>query len=264
MSRDPRFIKQVVQGEMFPIFLRIMHSNIHKKVDEIWAETDDGIKSTNLIANPPFATPLQLYFEPTETMKVSVGLRHIRIWAKEQGYPYVLLETEAIFLPAFPFTEETKNKDYEWTNPTRPIRIEMEDKEGEVHMETAFQSKLDSPAAWNRQTSFFRVNSKSELPVKDVDPGDTAETIDTGLLYLCVELQGPDYIPVWKQITDPVFVGSYQGLVPESTDSTQLKVLRGDGTWSVIDSSMIDKSNFIINNDAVRLDGGNAFTEFEV
>jgi len=235
--------KVIAQGEDFPIFFRVYPSQTDKRLDRVWFETDEGY-TTDFISEPPYSATLQLIFSAELTSKFTVGDHHVRLWGIDNGVKYVLTELTISVNPAFPFTSETLNKDYVYESNVSNTNF-VDSSKSSVKVST-YNGKVSSPAQWNHNT--YEVNSVDELP-DYASIGDTAlvKEMEPYLYWICVGEEPA----IWKRLTAVVFVGSTEGLVPESTEETQNKYLKGNGEWSIIDSSSVDTSDFLMTTDNV-------------
>lgn len=248
--------RQIAQGEDYVIFFRILPSPTDHGIDYVYAQTDEGSEST-VIEEPNFGETLQLYFTSDKTSQFSVGDHYVRVWAVEQDMKYVLFETSITVNPAFPLTEEvTYTYKSKFLTDVGSIQVpEVEISEGRtVRVKTypIFRGKIDSPYQFKGTTTLWIISSEDDFP-SVATIGDLvliSSDDDTGYLYICIQEEPTK----WKRISEKEFEGSFAGLVPESTEDTQVKYLKGDGTWSLIGRESLNTQDFILDNDTVNLD----------
>ena len=250
--------RQIAQGEDYVIFFRILPSPVDHGIDYVYAQEDEGYGSS-YIENPQFGETLQLLFDGEVTSKFSVGDHYVRIWAVEEGMKYVLFETAITVNPAFPLTEEQLyNYKSKFLTDTGNIVIPEVSSEGtqkRIKSYPIFRGKIDSPFQFKGVVTLYLVESEDDKPTK-ANIGDLC-LIDsedgTGYLYTCIESEvGKDV--KWKRISEKIFEGSFEGLVPVSVDETQDMYLKGDGTWSKVGRESLVTDDFILNEDSVILD----------
>jgi hypothetical protein len=237
--------RAIAQGEVLNLFVKVFPGKTKLCIDEVWAETDEGFES-NHIQNPPLSTTLQLTYLEEDTAKFYPGQHHIRIWGTDEGLHYVLTEIMIVVNPAFPFTEETPNKDYIYiSKPSVKTETDQAIVEGEV----LYQGQAVSPAQW---ASAVIIRSPEEGLPDYGYPGDICKlTYDPPTYWTCVSSDPLE----WRKFISNVFVGSDTGSVPPSNPLTQHMYLRGDGLWHVPDSSTIDTHNLIVvDEDTVTID----------
>ena len=245
--------RQIAQGEDYVIFFRILPSPTDHGIDYVYAQTDEGSEST-IVEEPEFGVTLQLRFSGEQTSQFSVGDHYVRIWAVETEMKYVLFETNITVNPAFPLTEDIrytyKNK---FTTDVGTIQVpEVEITEGRaVRVKTypIFRGKIDSPFQFKGTTTLWIISEGDEFPTQ-ATIGDLvliSSDDDTGYLYICIQ-ESPTK---WKRISEKIFEGSYEGLVPVSDEETQEMYLKGDGTWSYVGKESLQTEDFILNYDTV-------------
>ena len=249
--------RQIAQGEDYVIFFRILPSPVERGLDYVYAETDEGYQSTS-IAEPIFGETLQLYYEGAVTSKFSVGDHYVRVWAVEKEIKYVLFETAITVNPGFPLTEEQrysyKSKFLTDSGNIKIPEVQSEGMQKGIKTYPIFRGKVDSPFQFKSIITLYLVPNEESKPdhafIGDLCLIDSED--DTGYLYVCVE--DTDLGCKWKRISEKIFEGSFEGLVPVSVDETQDMYLKGDGTWSKVGRESLQEEDFILDKDFVLLD----------
>ena len=245
--------RQIAQGEAYCIYFRILPSPIDRKIDLVYAETDEGFTSTQ-IEEPLFGETMYVLFDGDTTKQFREGDHHVRMWAVEDGLKYVLFETLITVNPGFPFTENTQNLNYTYKSKflkdTQKIDVPTVSADGaiqKIQTYPIFRGKIDSPFSFAGITQSYEVPDVSQLPEK-ANKGDLCMTQNDGLWYICVDDDNP---AVWARITELIFTGDREGLVPSATEDEHNKFLKADGSWSLVGRESLVTDDFILNQDAV-------------
>ena len=174
--------RAIAQGEVLTIFVKVFPGTTLDKIDEVWAETDEGYES-NHIQNPPLSETLQFYYYEEDTKKFYPGVHHIRIWGVDEGLHYVLNEVLITVNPAFPFTSETVNPNYEYKSP---VSVSTTTQQSEVTNQVVYQGQIVSPAQWGNAV-FIRTPEEG-LP-NHAQPGDICKLLyDPPTYWTCVSI----------------------------------------------------------------------------
>lgn len=249
--------RNVAQGETFVIYFRILPSEIDSRIDEVYAQTDDGIESNHLL-EPMFGKTMNVFFDAEATNSMTTGDHHVRVWAIEGEHKYVLFETKIQVNPAFPFTEDSTDIDYTYRSN---LKKDVESKIVNVQVGSSniqsvqtypnYRGKIDSPWLFNEGVSIDTVESEDKKPltakIGDLVIVESGEEGVEDYLYVCIKEDPAE----WRLIGYRTFRGSYSGLVPESTEETQDMYLKGDGTWGKVGKESLQEDDFILNNDVV-------------
>lgn len=258
--------RNIAQGETFVIYFRILPSELNlNRIDEVYAQTDEGIESNHLYT-PEYGETMNVFFDEEDTTNMTTGDHHIRMWAIEDNKKYVLFETMVQINPAFPFTSSTTNTDYTYTNnltknvESKTITVTAGSSSGSgttyqsLQTYPVFRAKLDQPWMFNPGAKATVVTEEGLKPatarVGDLCVVESGEEGVEDYLYICVS-ESP---AVWRRIGERVFAGSYEGLVPTSTDDTQNLFLKGDGDWSKVGRDSVVEEDFILDVDSVEID----------
>lgn len=157
----------MAQGEDLPIFFRLVPNISTERFDSVWFETDEGI-TTDSIENPPYNQTCQLIFTSDLTSEFSTGDHHVRLWGELGGLKYVLTELIISVNPAFPFTSESTDIDYEYQSQTSST---VYSESAEVTVETNM-AKIATVAQWSHNS--FEVGTVDDLP-STAQVGDIAK-----------------------------------------------------------------------------------------
>lgn len=244
-----KVVKVLAQGEDYPIFIRLLPSKSEQLLDKVWAETDEGF-TTEPILNPPYSEVLQLLFPHEVTAKFYPDKHHVRIWAEERGMKYVVIEFMIQVNPAFPFDSTTVNKGYTYKGTAEEYTVANE--EVETVTDDVKQARLSSLAQWGSIT--YIVENYEDLPTSNkVQLGDigVVTSSEPKQYFICTAVNPV----VWTRFGVDEFKGDAPALVPRSTENTQNLYLKGDGSWSKVDSTSMDSHNIIlIDEDFISID----------
>lgn len=245
--------RQICKGEDFVIFFTVFPPEDAPVIDRIWAETDEGIQSSNVLVTPDYSTTLQIIFDHEITSTFSTGYHIVRVWADSSSRRYVLVEITVLVNPPFPITdreefEHYKPRDKQYKSSSYKIQSDTETK-----ILPFYRTSLTYPFNMASVVKLHLVTSEEDKPLR-ADIGDLCLVSESGdptdpdaYLYVCTQ-ESPC---VWRRITDRVFKGGEKGLVPDSY--VEHKFLRSDGKWERITGEDIVNDDFVMNHESVIL-----------